>query len=49
MTLVFYCGIGWFVLVLFDVPILLLGILNALAGLVLWKKYYYSFEYVSRK
>ena len=28
MTLVFYCGIVWFVLVLFKVPILLLGILN---------------------
>jgi len=49
MTLVFYCGIGWFVLVLFDVPIILLGISNVLAGFVLWKKFYYSFEYVSRK
>jgi hypothetical protein len=49
MTLIFYCGIGWFVLVLFHVPILLLGILNAVVGLVLWKKLYYFFEYVSRK
>jgi hypothetical protein len=49
MTLVFYCGIVWFVLVLFKVPILLLGILNVVTGFVLWKRYYYSFEYVSRK
>ena len=49
MTLVFYCGIAWFVLVLFQIPILLLGTLNALAGFFLWKKFYYSFEYVSRK
>jgi hypothetical protein len=49
MTLVFYCGIVWIVLVLFKVPILLLGILNGLTGFVLWKRFYYSFEYVSRK
>ena len=49
MTLVFYCGIVWFVLVLFKVPILLLGVLNVLTGFVLWKRFYYSFEYVSRK
>ncbi|HET6544848.1 MAG TPA: hypothetical protein VFG46_30390 [Chryseolinea sp.] len=49
MTLVFYCGIVWFVLVLFKVPILPLGILNVVTGFVLWKRYYYSFEYVSRK
>lgn len=49
MTLVFYCSLAWFVVVLFKVPILLLGILNVLTGYILWKKFYYSFEYVSKK
>jgi hypothetical protein len=49
MPIVFYCVIGWFVLILFDVPVLLLGITNVLAGLFLWKKFFYSFEYVARK
>jgi hypothetical protein len=49
MTLVFYCSMVWFVLVLFKVPISLLGILNSLTGFILWKRFYYSFEYISRK
>ena len=49
MTLVFYCSMVWFVLVLFKAPISLLGILNSLAGFILWKRFYYSFEYISRK
>jgi hypothetical protein len=47
--IVFYYVIGWFVLVLFNVPMLLLGIVNTVAGLFLWKKFFYSFEYIARK
>jgi hypothetical protein len=49
MPIVFYCVIGWFVLVLFNVPMLLLGIVNTVAGLFLLKKFFYSFEYIARK
>jgi hypothetical protein len=49
MPVVFYCVIGWFVLILFKIPILLLGIVNAFTGLILWKRFHYSFEYVTRK
>lgn len=47
--IVFYCVVGWFVLVLFKIPIPLLGIINAVTGLLLWIRFYYSFEYVARK
>ncbi|HEX6224268.1 MAG TPA: hypothetical protein VFZ52_07655 [Chryseolinea sp.] len=49
MPIVFYCVIGWFVLILFNAPPWLLGIVNAAAGIMLWKKFYYSFEYQTRQ
>jgi hypothetical protein len=49
VPIVFYCVIAWFVLILFKVPALILGIVNVLTGLILWKRFYYSFEYVARK
>lgn len=47
MTPVFCLVIGWFVLVLFSVPLAVLAGLNAAIGITVWKIYWYKFEYLA--
>lgn len=45
----FFLGIAYFVLILFKIPLLLLLAINLVTGLFLWKRYYYSFEYIFKE
>jgi hypothetical protein len=47
MPIVFSCTMGWIVLILFKVPLWMLGGINLAAGLWVWRRYYYSFEYIA--
>jgi len=49
MTMVFFAGFTMIILILFSVPIFLMGLLNLIAGLLLWHRYYYTFEYIGNK
>jgi len=49
MPIVFCFVLGWFVAILFKIPILLLAAINISIGIYLWKKFYYSFEYISKE
>ena len=49
MPMVFFLVMVWFLAVLFTLPTVLITAVNISAGLFLWKKYYYSFEYVSKE
>lgn len=48
MPIVFGCAMSWIVLILFKIPLWLLGGTNVLIGLLIWRRYYYSFEYISQ-
>lgn len=45
----FLTSMLWIVLILFKVPIGLIGIVNLVIGMALFKMYYYTFEYISTK
>jgi len=47
MKIVYGLGIGWFILILFNIPLAILAITNIIAGIVLWKRYWYTFEYLA--
>jgi hypothetical protein len=47
MPIVFSCTMGWIVLILFRVPLWMLGGINLAVGLLVWRRYYYSFEYIA--
>jgi hypothetical protein len=47
MPIVFSCTMGWIVLILFRVPLWMLGGINLAVGLLIWRRYYYSFEYIA--
>jgi hypothetical protein len=49
MPVVFTLVIVWFIMVLSKVPIILIAVANLSIGLYLYKKYYYSFEYVAKE
>lgn len=49
MTMVFFAGFAMIILILFGVPIFLMGLVNLMAGLFFWYRYYYTFEYVGDK
>lgn len=48
-TIVFFTAMGLIVLILFKVPLSLLGALNACAGTMIWIRYYYHFEFQARE
>jgi hypothetical protein len=45
MKLVYVLVIAWFVLILFNIPLVVLAAVNGLAGVVIWKRCWYTFEY----
>lgn len=47
MPIVFGCAMGWIVLILFRIPLWVLGTTNLVTALLIWKRCYYSFEYIS--
>ncbi len=48
MPFVFFFSISWILLVLFKIPLGVIASLNLLFGLVCLKKFYYTFEYISK-
>jgi hypothetical protein len=45
--LVFFTGISLIILILFKIPLLVLAVVNLSIGLIIWRKYYYTYEQVS--
>ena len=48
MPFVFFFAISWILLVLFKIPLWIIASTNFAVGLICWKKFYYSFEYISK-
>ena len=48
MAVVFFVCIGLIVLILFKIPLFILGMVNLFSGLLIWRKYYYFFEYYTK-
>ncbi len=48
MPFVFFFSISWILLVLFKIPLWAIASMNLMIGLACLKKFYYSFEYISK-
>jgi len=48
MRVVYSLAIAWFVLILFKIPLAVLAAANIIGGIVIWKRCWYTFEYLAR-